>query len=170
MEKVQTMSPHAETTLGMAEIQVTNHIDSVLQTVILGSGVAVAVYDPETRVAGMLHFLLPRWEICKKSAMDNPAIFADSGIPQLYRRCYKLGADKSRMLCYLIGGADVMDRSGQFALGRDNVAAAKDILAKNGVTITKEWVGGKIGRQVQMAVRDGKLTVGVKSASESQPI
>ena len=111
------------------------------------------------RVGGMLHFLLPRWEISKKSAMDNPATFADSGIPQLYRRCYKFGAEKERMLCYIVGGADVMDKTGAFGLGKDNVQTAIDVLNKNGVKITDQWTGGNEGRHVRLRISDGKISV-----------
>lgn len=159
MSTVQAAKPNEELSLGLAEIRVTNHPDSVLTTYVLGSGVAVTVYDPVARVGGMLHFLLPRWSICKKSAMENPATFADSGIPQLYRRCYKFGAEKERMVCYVAGGADVMDRTGSFGLGKDNVRAAIDVLKKNGVEITGEWTGGNEGRYVRLRISDGKFSV-----------
>lgn len=148
--------------VGMAELSVTNHPNSCLTTSLLGAGIAVAVHDPESHVGGLLHFVLPRWSIDKESALDNPALFADSGIPALYKRCYKMGAEKERMKCYLIGGANVMDRTGGFNLGKDNLDAATDILAKNGVSVEKTWSGGIEGRVIRFHTDGGRVDVQIR--------
>lgn len=166
MQNLQEVSNATEIPVGMAEMRVTNHPDSCLTTQLLGSGIAVAIYDPAARVGGMLHFLLPNWEISKKSAMENPALFANSGIPQLYRRCYKLGAEKERLACYLVGGGDVMDQTGNFKLGQDNRAAAVDILSKNGVTVTGEWTGKTECRMVRLFIGDGRLVIKSNTGDE----
>ena len=148
-----------ESLVEMADLKVTNDPTTSLVTSTLGSGVAVAVYDPQVRVGGMLHFILPEWEINKKQAQDNPSIFANCGIPNLYRRCYKLGADKARMKCYVVGGADVIDGSKTFSPGQANLKAALEILKQNGVTPAEQWVGGTACRVIRLFPDDGRVEI-----------
>lgn len=145
--------------IGAGDINVTNLPTSRLITELIGSNVAVAVYDPEAKVAGLLQFLLPHFKLDKHSALKNPAVFADTGIPQLYRRCYKLGAEKERMRCYLVGGADVIDRSGSYHPGAENVRSALDVLTRNGVRVERQWIGGNVSRRLELSAADGRIRV-----------
>jgi chemotaxis protein CheD len=151
--------PQAELFVSMAQIVTTNDPRARLTSEGLGSALATIVYDPEARVGGMLIFMLPQWEIHRKMALDNPALFANSGIPQLFRQCYQLGADKARMKCWLVGGADPMDGAEIYRPGRDNALAAVEVLARNGVRIDGQWVGGRRRRVARLSVGDGRLEV-----------
>lgn len=153
------MSRANEILVDGAEIKVSNDPTMCLKTPSLGSGVAVMVYDPEVHVGGVLHFLMPAWEIDKQQAVENPSLFGNSGIPQLYRRCYKFGADKSRMKCYLVGGADVLDPTRRFLPGQNNLDAAKKMLEQNGVTVNEEWTGGQDSRVARLFNDDGRIVV-----------
>lgn len=143
----------------IGQIEVTNNLCAHLRAGRLGSAVTVAIHDPVARVSGLLHFVLPRWELNRKAALGNPFLFANSGIPQLFRRCYNFGAEKDRMNCYLIGGADVHDPDGAFQPGRDNVLAATGVLERNGVAVTRRWVGGRATRAVDFAAAAGDIQV-----------
>ena len=145
--------------VNLGEFKATNVPTACLATSTLGSGVAVAVHDSEIHISGLLHFVLPQWEINKTIALENPSIFANSGIPQLYRHCYKLGAVKEHMRCFLIGGADVLDTEGAFGLGTANLEAAITILKANGVEPDEQWVGGNESRIVKLYNADGRLVV-----------
>src|SRR5262249_33146881 len=92
-------------------------------------------------------------------AAEQPAAFADAGIPLLFQAAYKLGALKGRIRVRLVGGAEVAGDGGSFNIGRRNVLAAKNVLWRNGVLIEKEEVGGKTVRTVHLGVRDGKVQV-----------
>jgi chemotaxis protein CheD len=129
----------------------------------LGSCIAVCLWDPERRVAGMLHFLLPDSRINSQRAAEQPATFADTGIPLLFQAAYRLGAQKSRCRVRLIGGAEVTTDAagtpGTFNVGRRNLLAAKHTLWRNGVLIDKEDVGGRTARTVHLWAGDGRLQV-----------
>jgi chemotaxis protein CheD len=147
--------------IGIGELAVSADTGSVLVTHALGSCVAVCLWDPAARVAGMLHFLLPDSRVNPVRAELQPASFADLGIPLLFQEAYRVGAEKSRLVVKLVGGADVTGVQGRGLLevGRRNQVAAKNLLWRNGVLITAERLGGFEPRNVTMSVTDGGLRI-----------
>jgi chemotaxis protein CheD len=145
------------TTVGIADCRISNSTDDVLVTYALGSCIAVLIYDPVARTGGMLHYMLPESGIDLMKARDNPYMFADTGIPLLFRRSYELGAEKRRMVVSIAGGAQVMDEAGVFNIGKRNYLALKKILWKAGVLVQHEAVGGAVSRTVRLEVGTGRV-------------
>jgi chemotaxis protein CheD len=143
--------------VGISDCQVSGDPEEVLVTYALGSCIAVAIYDPQARVGGLLHFMLPDSSIDAERGGQRPFMFADTGVPLLFRRAYGLGADKRRMIVRLAGGAQMMDERGVFDIGRRNYLAARKILWKAGVLIESEAVGGNVSRTVRLEVASGTL-------------
>jgi chemotaxis protein CheD len=125
----------------------------------LGSCIAVCLFDPVAAVAAMLHFLLPDSRINAQRARQQPAAFADTGIPLLFHTAYELGLDKSRAIVKLVGGAETADTTGSFMTGRRNALAARNLLWRNGVLIRAQAVGGTMARTVHLGVGDGRLHI-----------
>jgi chemotaxis protein CheD len=144
-------------TVGIADCQVSNDPNSLLVTHALGSCIAVAVYDPQTHVAGMLHFMLPDSKTSVETARQKPHMYADTGIPDLFHSAYARGADKRRLIVRLVGGAQILDPNGIFNIGKKNHAACRRILWQAGVLIHAEEVGGTISRTVRLEVAGGRL-------------
>lgn len=142
--------------VGVADMKVTDDPDSVLVTYSLGSCLAVCIYDPQVKVAGMLHMMLPDSKIDAHKAQNNPFMFADTGVPLLFKSAYKLGAVKSRLDVKLIGASQIMDSAGVFNIGKRNYLATRKLLWKNNVLISKEDVGGTIHRTVRLSAADGQ--------------
>lgn len=145
--------------VGIGELAVSNCPDDVVVTHALGSCVAVCVWDPTTLVAGLLHVLLPDSRINPQRAKEQPAAFADTGIPLLFQTAYARGLQKNRCVVRLVGGAEVAGNNASFDIGKRNILAAKNILWRNGVLIKGEDVGGKAVRTVNLFVRDGRLQI-----------
>jgi chemotaxis protein CheD len=150
--------------VGIGEFAVSDRPDDVIVTHALGSCIAVCLWDPDRQVGGLIHFLLPESKINPQRASDQPAAFADTGIPIVFQAAYKLGAQKSRLRVRLVGGAEVAVSSdtgsgSAFNIGRRNLLAAKQMLWRNGVLIDKEEVGGRTVRTVHMTVGDGRVQV-----------
>lgn len=145
----------AEIVVGISDVKCTNNRQDVLVTYALGSCVAVAVYDPVAMVGGLLHYMLPDSTLNKAKAMECPAMFADTGIPLLYKTCYSLGAEKRRMIVKIIGGANILNDGDYFRIGQKNITAARRILWKNNVIITSEDTGLHHNRTVWLRVNDG---------------
>lgn len=145
--------------VGVGEYQVSNDPEAVLATFSLGSCVAVALYDPLVKVGGLLHLMLPESDINPLRAKEKPGMFADTGIPLLLEECLRLGAQKGRLQVKVVGGAEMLDSSGFFMIGKRNLAAVRKILWQNGLFIMKQEVGGNVNRSVFLDLGTGKVTV-----------
>jgi len=146
--------------VGIGEMAIADGPDDVLVTYGLGSCVAVCLFDPFARVAGMLHFLLPEARINPKRAVEQPEAFADTGIPLLLEAAAQHGLKKSRIRVRLVGGAEVANNpGGPLATGRRNILAARSVLWRYGLFVDAQDVGGASARTVHLAARDGRVLV-----------
>ena len=78
---------HMRKVIGVADLGVSNQPDEILITYSLGSCIAVMVYDPIANVGGLLHYMLPESSMDPEKARSKPAMFADTGIPALFKQC-----------------------------------------------------------------------------------
>ena len=81
--------------VGVGDMKVSSDPEEVLVTYALGSCIALILYDPEKKAAGMLHYMLPLSKTSPEKAASNPAMFADTGIPPYSRRCSAWDAERS---------------------------------------------------------------------------
>lgn len=142
--------------VGMADCRTSGEPEDVLVTYALGSCVAVMAYDPVTRVAGMLHYMLPESSIDPDKARLNPWMFADTAIPLLLRNLCNLGAVARRLVVCAAGGAQVMDERGIFNIGKRNALALRKLLWKSGLMLRGEELGGGVSRSVRLEVGSGR--------------
>ncbi|ACL02357.1 Chemotaxis protein, CheD [Desulfatibacillum aliphaticivorans] len=152
--------------MDISDLKVSNNPDVTLVTYSLGSCIGLAVWDPEVRVGGMLHYMLPDSSIAQEKAKANPAMFADTGIPALFKACYKLGAQKQRMIVKVAGGAQLMDESGFFNIGKRNYAALRKMFWRNKVMVAAEDVGGMVNRTIRLNIGTGELNMKVSGKGE----
>jgi chemotaxis protein CheD len=113
-----------------------------------------------------LHLVLPDSAIGGARAGVRPYMFADTGVPLLFRWAYELGAEKRRLVVRLAGGAQVVDDRGIFDIGRRNHTATRKILWKAGVLIQAEAVGGNVSRTVRLDVGTGAMWLRGAGGSE----
>ncbi|MEN6627093.1 MAG: chemotaxis protein CheD [Candidatus Sumerlaeia bacterium] len=144
-------------------MKTSNNTAAVIGTGFLGSGMALAIYDPELHVGGVLHFMLPSSMINRQKALANPYIFADTGIPLLFRRTYKLGAAKERLVCRMAGAGSTLNSA--FNIADENVQAVRNILKANGVALHGECIGGLSSISLDLNLSDGRVRA-VKSNGE----
>jgi chemotaxis protein CheD len=130
--------------VGMADVKVSNSADETLITYALGSCLGLAVHDPVAGVAGLLHVMLPNSQIDEVKARSQPAMFVDTGVPLLFRECYRLGARKERMTVIVAGGSysGRTDADDTFQIGKRNMITLRKLLWKNGVLIHADDTGG----------------------------
>ncbi len=155
-------------TVGIADCKICNSPEQTLVTYALGSCVAVAIHDPVAGVGGLLHYMLPESGIDPAKARENPYMFADTGIPLLFRRSYEAGAEKRRLVVSIAGGAQVMDDAGVFNIGKRNCLALRKILWKAGVLIRSEAVGGSTSRTVRLEVGTGRVWLRAEGRHETE--
>ena len=142
--------------VGVSDMRVSNDPDSVLITYSLGSCIGIAVFDPVARVGGLLHYMLPESSLDSAKAAANPFMFADTGIPRLFKSVYELGGIKSRMRVIMVGGSHVLDQKGFFNIGKRNEMAARKLFHRNNVVIDFAETGGNGNRTIRLAVKDGR--------------
>ena len=156
--------------VGVGDCRVSNDPESVLVTYALGSCIAVMIHDAVVRVGGLLHFMLPESALDRAKAQANPFMFADTGIPLLFHRAYRLGAEKRRMAVTVAGGAQIMDDQGTFNVGKRNCLAVRRILRKAGFLVQVEELGGLALRTASLEVASGKVSVRGIGKPERAPL
>jgi chemotaxis protein CheD len=143
--------------VGMADCRVAEGAGQVLATFALGSCIGLAIYDPQTKVGGLLHYMLPDSSIDPARGKANPYMFADTGIPLLLEQLSGRGAMKRRLIVRAAGGAQMMDQQNVFEIGKRNYLAMRKILWKLGVLVHAEAVGGIRSRTVRLEISTGKM-------------
>lgn len=134
--------------------------NDTLVTVGLGSCVAIMLHDPEARVGGMAHILLPSPALSRRDS--NPAKFPQTAIPRLLELMVAEGAHPHRITARLAGGASMfaaLAPPGTIQMGERNLVAARQVLNTHGVPLVGEAVGGDFGRTVRLRVCDGTVEV-----------
>src|SRR5215210_5666193 len=132
----------------------------VLITQGLGSCVAILLHDPEARIGGLAHVLLPSPALARVDA--NPAKFPQSAVPRLLELMLADGAQHGRITARLAGGASMfaaLAPPGTIQMGERNLVAARQVLNTHGVPLVGESVGGDFGRTVRLRVSDGTVEV-----------
>jgi chemotaxis protein CheD len=136
----------------------------------LGSCIAVCLFDPISRVAGLAHVVLPGSD--PHNAPNGK--FAGSALPALLEAMARIGAssDPRRLQARIAGGAHVLAIGGTGSLpriGDQNAEAVRAALAAACVPVMGEDVGGGKGRTVWFHPRDGgKIRVRTVGGAEVQ--
>ncbi|MEZ4525475.1 MAG: chemotaxis protein CheD [Desulfobacterales bacterium] len=122
--------------------------DDILVTHALGSCLGLMIYDPEAKVGGLLHAMLPLSKINPQKADANPFMFVDTGVPELFKSVYELGGKKNRMIVKAAGCGRPLSNNEMFKIGERNYIVLKKILWKNNVLLESEDIGGTASRTV----------------------
>jgi chemotaxis protein CheD len=149
----------SELIVGISDLKISGDPDDTLITYALGSCIGVAIYDPSAKVGGLLHFMLPDSALDAGKAKENAAMFADTGIPLLFKSCYALGGEKKRMIVKVAGGASILDDGNYFRIGQKNITALRKIFWRNNVLIDAEDTGRNCNRTVRLELNSGRCTV-----------
>jgi len=152
--------------VGIADLAVSNNQTLTLATYSMGSCIGVSIYDPVARVGGLLHVMLPESKIDPNKARHKPAMFMDTGIPSLFRAAYELKADKYRVQISVAGGAQVMDSSGFFSIGKRNYETLKAILNEHSLQVQAEQVGGMVSRSMYLNLATGEVKLKISGQAE----
>lgn len=156
--------------VGVGDLGVSNNPAITLSTYALGSCVAVVAYDPLLKLGGLLHLMLPDSTISPDKAIAQPAMFADTGLPSLFRSLIGLKADPGRLRLLLAGGASVLGGNDAFKIGERNIRATQDYLARKGFSVRHTLVGGTVNRTVHLNLSDGGVTVKMPDVTETRSL
>lgn len=154
--------------IGISDMKISNNAKDTLITYSLGSCIGVVIWDPVVKVGGLLHYMLPESKLDKARAQKNPYMFADTGIPALFKEAYKLGAVKNRLVVKAVGGSQLLDPSGLFSIGKRNYLLMSKLFEKNKIVVAKEDIGGSVNRTVSLDVGTGRVLLKVSGRGESE--
>lgn len=125
----------------------------VVRTV-LGSCVAVCLYDPATRCGGINHYILPLWN---GDGLPSPR-YGNVAIAKLIERMLGFGCLRGNLRAKLFGGGAVLGASaGLLNVGERNVQLADDLLAEERVPVVARDVGGGFSRKVLFNTETGEV-------------
>ena len=127
-------------------------------TTILGSCVAICVWDPTLRAGGMNHYMLP-FATARQTAT---ARFGTVAWTNLLAEMAALGSRRHDLRAGIFGGACVMDAfRGDPAehIGSRNVQLAESQLAEAGIEVVQRETGGRRGRKLVFETDSGHVTV-----------
>lgn len=132
--------------------------EAVLVTAGLGSCVALVLHDRSTGIAGLAHILLPA--VGTGPASIHPAKYAETGVPLLVEEMRRNGA-RGRLVAKMAGGARMFGAllSSGINMGQRNIEATRSALARLGIEIVAEDVGGEYGRSVRVDAATGAVRV-----------
>ena len=134
------------------EYHVSDDPEVVLSTV-LGSCVAVCMYDPVTRIGGMNHFLLPG-----NDPRNNDSVkYGVHLIELLTNALMRKGVQRNSLQVKLLGGAN--SRKGFGAIGTKNAKFARERIKGDGFNLVFEDLGGDLGRRVRYVPVNGGIQV-----------
>jgi chemotaxis protein CheD len=153
--------------IGVGDLSVSNNAAITLSTYALGSCIAVVAYDPVAKAGGLLHLMLPDSAISPEKAVSQPAMFADTGLPLLFKAFTGLKGEPSRARLFLAGGASVLGGTDNFKIGERNIRATHDWLSRHRLFARHTALGGTINRTVHLDVGTGTLTLKTPSASDT---
>lgn len=145
--------------VGMADMNVCLPPNGIT-TLGLGSCVGVVLYDPSTKISGMVHVMLP--DSTKIRNNENMAKFADTGIDELIRWLVKIGANRRNLISKIAGGAQMFafkTNNDMLRIGERNVEATKLKLANEGIRLIAEDTGLNYGRTIEFYPETGELYV-----------
>jgi len=125
-------------------------------TTVLGSCVAVGLWDPTSGVGGVNHFLLPQG--------NESARFGNIAVRTLIREVVAAGGRRRSLQAKLFGGACVLrafktSGTGTMHLGQKNVEVARQILIDEGIPVAAEDTEGDRGRKLIFQTHDGAAWV-----------
>lgn len=113
---------------------------------LLGSCVAVCLFDAKLKLAGMNHFLLPS-RATSKLADEDIVLNGDYAMEILRNAMYAKGAQAKRLVAKAFGGGNIVN-SLQLAIGARNAEFARQWLEREGIPLVASDFGGAWSRKV----------------------
>ena len=121
---------------------------------ILGSCVAVCLFDATTKIGGINHYMLPFWN---GQGLASPK-YGNIAIERLLEKMIALGCKKSNIRAKVFGGGEVIETNiAQFKIGQRNIELAMEALDDLKIPIVAKSVGGKLGRKIEFNTETGEV-------------
>jgi len=139
--------------------------EPVVVNTILGSCVAVCLFDTYLQFGGINHYMLPFWN---GQGLASPK-FGNIAIEKLLEKMQALGSSQNNLIAKVFGGGNIIEATtAQFMIGDRNIAVAMDMLKEMRIQVVSQSVGGNLGRKIQFDTSTGEIKH--KFIEKQQPI
>ncbi|NPV00725.1 MAG: chemotaxis protein CheD [Brevinematales bacterium] len=120
---------------------------------ILGSCVAIMLYDPKLKLGAMSHALLPDSSYSTTERREqNPMLYVDQGFHKLLDKMLDRGSLKRRLIVKIFGGSGINICKDELCVnprvGEKNAQKALEIIEKEGLNLAVNDTGGDTGRKL----------------------
>lgn len=124
-----------------------------IQTV-LGSCVAVCLFDTKLRTGGMNHFMMPLWN---GEGLASPK-FGNIAIDMLIEKMKSNGSQKQNLVAKIFGGANQLEHQNSiFFIGERNIQITEYLLKNHQIPISARSLGGTQGRKILFNTFTGEV-------------
>ena len=170
------MTPHKSSLprlyLKQCEMSILDH--PALISTILGSCVAVTLYNSRLGIAAISHALLPH---CRRhtyvnsvndlltddcSRCNDAFKYVDCSVSMMAETFARFGIRPAETQVQLYGGAKMFISGNENAppsVGLQNSTVAKQVIADHGLTLFASDIGGSLGRKLYFNTQTGKVTL-----------
>ena len=128
-----------------------SNMEPSIISAVLGSGVAVCLWDRALGIGGMTHFQRPRPGRRDKQT----AQFGVVAVATLIKMLVKMGARKENLQAQIYGGGHRYDYAKD--IGRKNIQSARRTLKRSRIPIVSEDVGGILCRRLLYHTRTNEV-------------
>jgi chemotaxis protein CheD len=147
---VQSATPALQVSLMQGDVYYGT--EPIVLVTILGSCVAVCLWDRVRAFGGMNHYVLPSDPRGEKSAR-----YGDVAVDELVAGLLGLGCRNADLQAKVFGGAAVLPFAGGESVGSSNVRLALRRLRYHHIPITAQRTGGIFGQQIKFHTRTGEV-------------
>ncbi|MDK2841811.1 MAG: chemotaxis protein CheD [Anaerophaga sp.] len=121
---------------------------------ILGSCVAICLWDPLTKIGGINHYMLPTWN---GNDLASPK-YGNIAIDKLLERMVHLGAKRENLKAKIFGGGELIESGANGTLiGERNIRVARLILEEKKIPVVASSTGGRKGRKILFFTDTGEV-------------
>lgn len=122
---------------------------------LLGSCVAVCLYESRLKIGGLNHFMLPSSARSRDADFDE-LLCGDYAMEVLANALYERGAQKQRLVAKAFGGGDIVNAV-TMSIGARNAKFTREWLEREGIPLVTSHFGGPYARKVIFVPNSGDV-------------
>ena len=122
---------------------------------ILGSCVAICLWDKRLKIGGINHYMLPSWN---GNDLASPK-YGNIALDKLIERLQSMGSRVEDLQAKIFGGGELLDsgKGNSIVVGERNIRIARLLLEDRKIPIVASSIGGKRGRKILFFTDTGEV-------------
>lgn len=120
----------------------------------IGSCIAIIAYDPEQKIGGIAHIMLPGRAPHDTKTPKTRYVY--NAFRELISQMEYTGAQKESLCFCIAGGGNVLKRS-EDLICQNNISSVTECIEKAGFSIKAKSLGGTVRRKLRFDIETGCL-------------